>query len=115
MGDTRSLIILIMEFRHSFQYGAIFNKMTFSNINLLRKALLIVVLVILKVKIRKAFRCQYCQFGEFIEVKLSMSPNKKVFKFLTTLSLFSDFFCIHMKRLFAFLYYTTSFIFYGLQ
>ena len=35
---------------------------------------------------------QYCQFGRFIEVKLSMSPNKEIFKFLTIFSLFSDFF-----------------------
>ena len=39
-----------------------------------------------------------------------MSPNKEVFKFLTILSFFGKFFCIHMKCLFAFLYYATSFI-----
>ena len=40
-----------------YQYGVIFNKITFSNINLLNKALLTVVLVFLKVKIRKNFLC----------------------------------------------------------
>ena len=39
-----------------------------------------------------------------------MSPNKEVFKFLTNLSLFGEFFCIHMKHMLAFLYYTASFI-----
>ena len=55
--NNRYLIYLITEFIHVFQNGAIFNKMTFSNINLSKKALLIVVLVFLKVKIRKALRC----------------------------------------------------------
>ena len=73
-----------MEFTGIFQYGAIFNKMTFSNINLQNKALLILVLVFAKVK--------KDQFKGFIEVKISMSPNKEVFKFLTILSPFSYFF-----------------------
>ena len=92
MKINRSLIILIMEFTGIFQYGAIFNKMTFSNINLQNKALLILVLVFVKVKKdQKSFPPQY-QFKGFIEVKISMSPNKEVFKFLTILSPFSYFF-----------------------
>ena len=35
-----------------------------------------------------------------------MLPNKEVFKFFLILSLFGGVFCIHMKRMFAFLYYT---------
>ena len=50
-------MIFNIEFIHNFQYGVIFNKMNFSNINLLEKALLIVVLVFLELKIRNASRC----------------------------------------------------------
>ena len=39
-----------------------------------------------------------------------MSPNKEVFIFLTILSIFGNFFSIYIKRVFAFLYYTASFI-----
>ena len=56
MESNRSLIILITEFIRIFQYGAIFNKMTFSDMNLINKALLTVVLLFLKVKIRNALR-----------------------------------------------------------
>ena len=57
MESNRSLIIFIIEFIHILQHGAIFNKMTFSKINSLNKALLIVVVLFLKVKIRKVLRC----------------------------------------------------------
>ena len=40
---------------------------------------------------QKSFPLQHCQFRGFIEVKLSMLPNKEVFKFLTILCLFGDF------------------------
>ena len=84
MKCNRSPIILIIEFIHIFQYGTIFNKIAFSNINLLNKTLLIGGLIFLKGKIRKVFR----QFAGCIEFKLSMSTNKEVFTLLTVLSLF---------------------------
>ena len=43
MESNMSLIILILEFIHIFQFGAKFNKMTFSNRNLLNKARFIMV------------------------------------------------------------------------
>ena len=41
---------------------------------------------------QKNFTLEYCQFRRFIEVKLSMLPDKEIFKFLTVLSLFGEFF-----------------------
>ena len=46
---------------------------------------------------QKNFTLQYFQFGRFIEVKLYMSPH---------LSLVNFSFCVHINRVFAFLYYT---------
>ena len=61
------LINLIMESIHIFQYGAIFKKMTFSNIILPNKALLIVVLVFLIVKFGKAFCCNVVSTENFLK------------------------------------------------
>ena len=84
--SNRSLIILIMEFIHIFQYGEISNKMTFSNVNLLNKVFLIVVLVFLKVKIRNVFHCNISS-EDLLKLNYFKSylclPNKKVFNFLT--------------------------------
>ena len=91
MENNRSLICLITEFIYIFQNGAIFNKMTFSNIKVSKKALLIVVPVFLKVKIRKALRCSIVNLEDLLKLN-NMSPNKEVFKFITILSLFGKFF-----------------------
>ena len=57
--------------------------MTSSNLHLLNKALLIVVPVFLKVKIKKALRCNIVNSEDFFVVnlpqKLFMSANKKSF------------------------------------
>ena len=103
MESNRSLIILIIEFIHILQYGAIFNKMTFSKINSLNKVLLILVLLFLKVKIRKALRCNIV--NSVCHLITTFSDFSQFY-----LSLVSFFFCIHMKRVFAFLYYTASFM-----
>ena len=69
MEKNRSLMYLITEFIHVFQNGAMFNKMNFSNIELSKKALLIVVPVFLKVKIGKLYAAVsstwkiYCLFS----------------------------------------------------
>ena len=110
MENNRSLIYLITEFIHIFRNGAIFNKMTFSNIKLSKKALLIVVPVFLKVKIRKALRCSIVS----LEDLLKLNNICHVIRKFSNLSLFylssENFFSIHMKRVSAFLYYTASFI-----
>ena len=81
--SNRSLIILNMEFIHIFQYGEIFNKMAFSNFNLLDKALLIVGSRVSQSEDQKIFPLQFRGFTEIkLLQKLSMSPNKEVFKFL---------------------------------
>ena len=85
---NRSLITLIMELINTFQYGALINKMTFSNINLLNKAILIMVPMFLEMNIRKAFYCNIVSSENFLELnylKLIMSANKEVFNFLTIL------------------------------
>ena len=110
MENNRSLIYLITEFIHIFQNGAIFNKMTFSNIKLSKKALLIVVPVFLKVKIRKALRCSIVNLEDLLKLNNICHLIRK----FSNLSLFYlslvNFFSIHMKRVSAFLYYTASFI-----
>ena len=68
MENNRSLIHLITEFIHILQNGAIFNKMNFSNIKKLKKALLIAVLVFLKVKIRKALRCNIVSSEDLLKL-----------------------------------------------
>ena len=105
-----SLTYLIIEFIHIFQNGATFNKMTFSNINLSKKALLILVLVFLKVKIRKALRCNITS----LEDLLKLNNVCHLIRNISNLSQFYlslvIFFSIDMKRMSAFLYYTASFI-----
>ena len=71
--SNRPLITLIIEFIHIFQYDAIFFKINFSNINLLNKAVLIVVLVFPKVKIRKAFCCNIVSSEDFLELNYIIS------------------------------------------
>ena len=71
--SNRPLITLIIEFIHIFQYDAIFFKITFSNINLLNKTVLIVVLVFPKVKIRKAFCCNIVSSEDFLELNYIIS------------------------------------------
>ena len=68
MESNRSLIILIIELIHSFQHGAIFHKTTFSNINLLKKSLLIVVLVFFKVKIMKGLSCNIVSSEDLLKI-----------------------------------------------
>ena len=110
MENNRSLIYLITEFIHIFQNGAIFNKMTFSNIKLSKKALLIVVPVFLKVKIRRALRGSIVNLEDLLKLNNICHLIRK----FSNLSLFYlslvNFFSIHMKRVSAFLYYTASFI-----
>ena len=95
-----------MEFIHIFQYGAIFNKMTFSNIDLLNKALLIVILVFFKVKIRKAFRCNLVSSEDLLKLNYLCHIIRKFSKFSQFYLSFVNLFCIHMKRVF----HTASFI-----
>ena len=110
MENNRSLIYLITEFIHIFRNGAIFDKMTFSNIELPKKALLIVVPVFLKVKIRKALRCSIVNLEDLLKLNNICHLIRK-FSNLSLFYLSSEiFFSIHMKRVSAFLYYTASFI-----
>ena len=100
-----------------YQYGVIFNKITFSNINLLNKALLTVVLVFLKVKIRKNFLCSIVSSENLLKlnhVKSFLCHLVRSFsnfsEFYLSLMIFLLFFYIHMKCVFTFLYYAASFI-----
>ena len=84
--------------------------MTFSNINLSEKALLIEVLVFLKVKIRKALRRNVVSSEDLLKLNnlyhlIRMISNFSQFS-LSLVNLFS----IHVKHVSAFLYYTASFI-----
>ena len=110
MENNRPLIYLITEFIHIFQNDVIFNKMTFSDMNLLKKALLIVVLVFLKVKIGKTLPYNIVSSEEL----LKLSNTCHLIRKFSNLSLFClslvIFFSIQTKRLSAFLYYTASFI-----
>ena len=82
--------------------------MTFSNINLSRKALLIVVLVFLKVKIRKALRCNIISLEDLLKLNNICHLIMK-FSNLSKFCLSSvNFFSIHMKCVSDFLYYATS-------
>ena len=62
---------------------------------------------------QKCFMLQYCQFRRFIEVKLSMSPKKENFQISHNFLSLVNFFCIHMKRVLAFLYYCTAYTSYS--
>ena len=110
MENNRSLIYLITEFIYIFQNGAILNKMTFSNIELSKKDLLIVVPVLLKVKIRRALRRSIVNLEDLLKLNNICHLIRK----FSNLSLFYlslvNFFSIHMKHVSAFLYYTASFI-----
>ena len=114
MEIDRSLIILILEFILIFQYSVIFNKMTFSNINLLNKVLLIVVLVFLKVKIRKAFCCNIVNSKDLLGLNYFKSYLCQLIRKFSNFSQFYlslvNFFCIHMKCILVFLHYATPFI-----
>ena len=72
MENNRSLMYLITEFIHVFQNGAMFNKMDFSNIELSKKALLIIVPVFLKVKIGKSLRCSIVILEDLLPVQHSI-------------------------------------------
>ena len=108
MESNRSLIILIIEFINIFQYDAIFHKMTISNMNLINKALLIVVPLFLKVKFRNALHCNIVSSENLLKLIYLCHLIRKFSNF-SQFSL-AIFFCIHMKRVFTFLYYTASFI-----
>ena len=110
MKNNRSLIYLIEELTHIFQNGALFNKMTFPNINLSKNALLIVFLVFLKVKIRKPLCCNVVSLEDLLKLNNICHLIRK-FSNLSQFYLSSvKFFSIHMKRVSTFLYYTASFI-----
>ena len=110
MESNRSLINLIIESIHIFQFGAVFNKMTFSNINLSKKALLIEVLVFLKVKIRKALRCNVVSSEDLLKLNNLCHLIRKFSNFSQFSLSLVNFFSIHVKRVSAFLYDTASFI-----
>ena len=110
MESNRSLIILIIEFMHIFQYGVIFNKMIFSNIDLLNKALLIVVLMFLKIKIRKLFRCNLVSLEDLLKLNYLCHLTRKFSNFSQFYLFLVNLFCIHMKRVVAFLIYAASFM-----
>ena len=107
MESKRSLINLIIDFIYIFQYDVIFNKMTFSNINLSNKALLIAVLVFLKVKIWKL--CNIVSSEDLLKLNDLYHLIRKFLNFSRLYLSLVIFFSIHMKRVFAFLYYTASF------
>ena len=88
--------------------------MTFSNIILLNKALLIVVPVYFKVKIRKAFGCNIVSSNDLLKLNYFKSYLSHLIKKFSSFSQFYlslvNFFCIHMKCVFAFVYYAASFM-----
>ena len=74
--------------------------MTFSNINLSKKVLLIVVLLFLKVMIRKTLRCNIVSSEDLLKLNDQCHLIRK----------FSHNFIYFSSIYFAFLYYTASFI-----
>ena len=84
--------------------------MTFSNIDLLNKALLIVVLVFLKIKIRKVFCCNLVSLEDLLKLNYLCHLIRKFSNFSQFYLSLVNLFCIHMKRVFAFLNYAASFI-----
>ena len=66
--SNSSLINLSRQLIYIFQYGAMFKKMTFSNINLSKKVLLIVVLLFLKLMIRKTLRCNIVSSEDLLKL-----------------------------------------------
>ena len=71
----RSLMILIIEFIHTFPYGPIYTKKRFSNMNLLNNVLLIMVLLFLKVNIREAFCCNLVNLEDLLKLNY-LSSNQ---------------------------------------
>ena len=106
----RSLIYLITEPIHIFHYGAIFNIMAFSNINLSKKSLLIVVLVFLKVKTRKALSWNIVSSEDLLRSNNRCHLIRKFSNFSQFYLSLVNFFSIHMKSVPAFLYYAASVI-----
>ena len=84
--------------------------MTFSNINLSKKALSIEVLVFLKVKIRKALRCNVVSSEDLLKLNNLCYLIRKFLNFSKFFLSVVNFFSIHVKRVSAFLYHTASFI-----
>ena len=112
--SNRCVIILIMGLIHIFQYGVIFNRMIYLNVDLRNKALLIVVLLFLKEKIRKDFRCDIYISKDFLKLNyLKSYLCQLISKFLNFSRFYVflvKFFCVHMKCVFALLYNAVSFI-----
>ena len=52
----------------------------------------LIVVLVFQSEDQKSITLQYRHLGRFIEVKQSISLSKEVFKFLTILSLFDEFF-----------------------
>ena len=102
MESNRSLINLIIESIHIFQFGAVFNKMTFSNINLSKKALLIVVLVFLKVNTRKTLHCNIVRSEDLLKLNYQCHLIRKFSNFSQFYLSLLNFFSTHVKRVFAF-------------
>ena len=84
--------------------------MTFSDMNLLKKALLIVVLVFLKVKIGKTLPYNIVSSEELLKLSNTCHLIRKFSNLSLFYLSFVNFFSIHMKRVSPFLYYTASFI-----
>ena len=84
--------------------------MAFSNINLSKKSLLIVVLVFLKVKIRKALRWNIVSSEDLLRSNNRCHLIRKFSNFSQFYLSLVNFFSIYMKRVPAFLYYTASVI-----
>ena len=83
--------------------------MTFANINLLNKALLILVIVFVKVKIGKAFRCNIVSSEDLLKLNYLCHLIREFSNFSQFYLSLVIFFCIHKKRVFAFSYNTASF------
>ena len=84
--------------------------MTFSNINLLTKTLLIVVLVFLKGKIRKAFRCNIVNSEDLLKLIYPCHLIRS-FQISHNFICFGEvFFWTYVKRILAFSRYTALFI-----
>ena len=72
--------------------------------------MLIVVLVFLKVKIRKALRCNIDNLEDLLKLNNICYPIRKFSNLSQSYLSSVNFFSIHMKRVSAFLYYTASFM-----
>ena len=110
METNRCLIYLITDFIHVFQNGVTFNKMTFSNNYLSKKALFIAVLVFLKVKIRKALHCNIVSLEDLLKLNNLCHLIRKFSNFSQLCLPLVNLCIIYMKRVPVFLCYTASFI-----